>query len=129
MIGMFNSYLPIYLYVVGIAMMIGFGIPLLIVPMQWARLFRWEIPQPQELTVFLGRSVGVFISVLAVFAFRVANNPAAQPFFFDLLLWIIAGSLLIHVYGALRKAQPITETVEILVWILLFITTLTFYPT
>ena len=128
MIGMWNPYLHIYLYVLAVAMGIGFGLPLLLVPIRWARLFRWEIPERQQLATFLGRSVGVFICVLAVFAFRAANIPTVQPFFFDMLLWTVAGSLLIHIYGALTKAQPITETIEILVWIILLFVTLAFYP-
>jgi hypothetical protein len=109
-------------------MLIGFGLPLLFVPLQWARVFRWEIPQRKDLAVFLGRSVGVFIIAFSVFAYRAANNPADQPFFVDMMLWILSGSLLIHVYGAIRKAQPITETIEILVWILLILATIAFYP-
>ncbi len=128
MIGIWNSYLNIYLYVVAVAMLIGFGLPLLLVPIQWARMFRWEIPQQEQLAAFLGRTVGVFICVLAIFALKAANNPAAQHFFVDMLLWINAGSLLIHVYGAIKKAQPITETIEIVVWVLLFFATLAFYP-
>jgi hypothetical protein len=128
MIGLWNTYLHIYLYVVAVAILIGFGIPLLFVPIQWARIFRWEIPEQKQLAAFLGRTVGVFLIVLAVFAFKAANTPAVQPFFFDLLLWIISGSILIHVYGAIKKAQPITETLEILVWVLLFFVTIAFYP-
>jgi hypothetical protein len=128
MIGLWSPYLHIYLYVVAVAMGIGFGIPLLLVPIQWARVFRWEIPQQRDLATFLGRSVGVFICVLAIFAYKAANTPAVQPFFFDLLLWVIAGSFLIHVYGAIKKAQPVTETIEILLWIFLFLATLAFYP-
>ena len=128
MIGMWNPYLHIYLYVLSAGMLIGFGLPLLFVPIRWALLFRWEIPQPKELATFLGRSVGVFIIVLSVFAFRAANIPAVQPFFFDMLLWTLVGSILIHIYGAVSKAQPITETVEILMWFLLLFATLAFYP-
>ncbi len=128
MIGLWNPYLHIYLYVVAIGMLIGFGLPLLLVPIQWARLFRWEIPQPKQLAAFLGHSLGAFICVVAVFAFRAANTPAVQPFFVDMMLWIISGSILIHVYGAMKRAQPITETIEILVWFLLLFATLAFYP-
>ena len=128
MIGMWNPYLHIFLYVLAIAMLIGFGLPLLLVPIHWARLFRWEIPQPEQLAAFLGRTVGVFLCVSAIFAFRAANTPAVQPFFFDMLLWIISGSILIHVYGAIQRAQPITETIEILMWVLLLFATLAFYP-
>ncbi len=128
MIGIWSPYLHVYLYVVAVTMLIGFGLPLLLVPIHWARIFRWEIPQQKDLAAFLGRSVGVFICVLAIFAFKAANTPAVQRFFVDMLLWITAGSLLIHIYGAIKKAQPVTETIEILVWILLFLATLAFYP-
>jgi hypothetical protein len=78
MIGLWNNYLHIYLYVVAAAMLIGFGIPLLFVPIQWARVFRWEIPERKQLTAFLGRSVGVFICVIAWFAFRAASTPTVR---------------------------------------------------
>jgi hypothetical protein len=48
MIGIWNQYLHIYLYVLSIGMLIGFGLPLLFVPLYWARLFRWEIPQQAD---------------------------------------------------------------------------------
>jgi hypothetical protein len=128
MIGLWNSYLHIYLYILAALMLLGFGLPLLFIPIHWARLFRWEIPRSQQLAAFLGRTVGVFICVLSVFAFRAASTPAVQRFFVDMLIWITTGSILIHVYGAIRKAQPITETIEIIVWFLLLFATLTFYP-
>lgn len=47
MIGMWKTSIHIYLYVLTIGMLIGFGLPLLLVPLHWARLFRWGIPQPE----------------------------------------------------------------------------------
>ena len=128
MIGIWQPYSDVYLYVIGVAMLATFGIPLLIVPLRWARVFRWEVPQPENLVVFLGRSLGMFISLMAVFAFKVTYSPAAKPFFFDLMLWLIVAMIALHAYGAIRKTQPITETVEILLWVVLFLITLCFYP-
>ena len=128
MIGIWSSYLHIYLYAVGIAMLIGFGVPLLLVPNRWARVFRWQIPQEKDLATFMGRSLGVFIIVIAVFAIRAAGMPAVQPFFFDMILWTVSGSILIHAYGAITKTQPITETIEIAMWVLILLATLAFYP-
>jgi hypothetical protein len=128
MISIWQSYSDVYLYVAGVAMLVTFGIPLLVVPLRWARVFRWEIPQSKNLVVFFGRSIGVFISLTAVFAFKVTNYPAAKPFFFDLMLWLFVGMILLHAYGAIRKTQPITETVEILLWVVLSVITLCFYP-
>jgi len=128
MIGIWQSSADIFLIVAGVAMIAAFGLPLMIVPMGWARLFRWQVPQPQELATFLGRSVGVFISIIAVFSFKAAQNSAARPFFFDLMLWLFGAMIVLHVYGAIRKAQPITETLEIVLWVVLSAVTLRFYP-
>jgi len=128
MIGIWQSYSEVYLYVAGAAMLATFGLPLLVVPLSWARFLRWQVPQPDDIVVFLGRSLGIIISILAVFAFKVTSTPAAKPFFFDLMLWLFVAMIALHAYGAIRKTQPITETVEILLWVALFLITLCFYP-
>ncbi|MEW6717146.1 MAG: hypothetical protein AB1345_06565 [Chloroflexota bacterium] len=128
MIGIWQSYSDVYLFVAGVAMLATFGLPLLIAPLRWARAFRWEVPQPENLVVFLARSLGIFVLLLAVFAFKVTAYPAAKPFFFDLILWLFVAMIALHAYGAIRKTQPVTETVEILLWVALFLITLCFYP-
>jgi hypothetical protein len=128
MIGIWSAYSDVFLVVAAVIMAIAFGLPLALAPMSWARVFRWEVPQQTQLAIFLGRSVGVFILILAIFAYKVTLTPAAKPFYFDLMLWTFAGMILLHIYGAIRKAQPVTETIEIVVWILLSLVTLGFYP-
>ena len=128
MFGIWKSYADIFLIVVGVVTLLGFGLPLMLVPMRWARIFRWEVPHHQKLASFLGRSLGIFISIIAIFAFKAAQNSIAQPFYFDLMLWIFGGMILLHVYGAIRKVQPLTETLEIILWVVLSIVTLGFYP-
>jgi hypothetical protein len=109
-------------------MLVAFGLPLMVVPLRWAGVFRWEVPQPKNLVVFLGRSLGVFISVIAIFAFKAIGSPAAKPFYFDLMLWLFVTMIVLHAYGAIRKTQPITETIEIALWVVLLLITLCFYP-
>ncbi len=128
MIGIWKSSADVFLIVTGVVMLLLFGLPLTFVPMRWARLFRWEVPQSQQLVTFLGRSLGVFISIMGIMAIVVTRRPAAMSFFFDVILSVFAGMILLHVYGAIRKVQPITETLEIAVWILLSLVTLGFYP-
>jgi hypothetical protein len=127
-IGIWQGYAGLYLAVVGVAMLAGFGVPLLVVPLAWARYFRWQLPPPGQLVTFLGRSLGLLICVVAVYAFRAAVNPRAQPFFFELMLWLVGGMLVLHVYGAVKRAQPATETLEIVLWVALLLATLAFYP-
>ena len=128
MIGVWQSYADIYLYVAGAAMLVTFGIPLLFAPLDWARAFRWEVPKSENLTVFLGRSLGLFIVLLSIFAFKATASLTVKQFFYDLMLWLFVAMIALHVYGAIRKTQPITETVEIALWVALFLVTLCFYP-
>ncbi|HLB64129.1 MAG TPA: hypothetical protein VJJ46_04760 [Anaerolineales bacterium] len=128
MIGIWEAYAGTYLTVVGIAMLLAFGIPLLVAPMAWARLFRWEMPPPGQLVVFLGRSLGLFICVVGAYGIRIAAVPAGQPFFFELMLWLVVAMIGLHAYGAIKRVQPATETIEIGLWAVLLLVTLAFYP-
>jgi len=127
-IGIWQDYASAYLIVAGIAMLAAFGLPLLLAPLAWARIMRWEIPPPGQLVVFLGRSLGLFICVIAAYALRVVGEPSAQPFFFELMLWLFVGMIGLHIYGAIKRTQPITETIEIGLWVMLLLVTLVFYP-
>ena len=128
MVGLWKSYSDVFLIIVGVVTLLSFGLPLTFAPLRWARLFRWEVPQSQALVTFLGRSLGVLISIISIMGILVIRTPVAMPFFFDLLFWIFAGMILLHVYGAIRRVQPFTETLEILLWVLLIFITLGFYP-
>jgi hypothetical protein len=127
-IGVWQAYAEVYLLVAGLAILASFAVPLMVAPMAWARVFRWEIPQSGQLATFLGRSVGVLLAVVGAYAIRVAASPQAQPFFFELMIWLLAAMIALHGYGALRKAQPVTETAEIGLWVILLLVTLAFYP-
>ncbi len=128
MVGVWREYAHIFLYVAGIAMLVAYGIPLLVTPLAWARLFRWEIPESKALAVFLGRSLGLVITVVAIMAALVTGYPEAMPFFFDMMLWLLVGMLALHIYGAIVKAQPKRETLEIAIWVVLIAATVFFHP-
>jgi hypothetical protein len=128
MIGLFSTYSDIYLYIVGVAMLVGYGLPLIFAPQWWAGIFGWKIPEEKRLAVFLAQSVGILLTVISAFAFLVPGSPEVKPFFFNFLLTILGGMTLLHIYGAIRKLQPKMETWEILLWIILFFLTLGFYP-
>jgi hypothetical protein len=129
MIGIMQAYSGTFLMVTGVATLAAFGLPLLVVPLKWARLLRWEIPESRQLATFLGRSLGAFLCVIATYAIKTALVPAAQPFVYELLLWLLVAMLALHIYGAIRKEQPVTETIEIALWIILILGTLAFWPT
>ena len=128
MIGMWGSYSSHYLYVAAIGILGAFGLPMLLVPMMFGRILGWQIPDHEHLAIYFGRCLGGMACVIAVFGIHVAGTPALQPFFFNLMLGMFCILTLVHIYGAIRKIQPISETIEIIFWFGLIVLTLCFYP-
>jgi hypothetical protein len=112
----------LYLWTTGTALAVLFAIPLLLVPLRWARAFRWRFAGDQEVAVYFGRCLGACAAALSIGTLRAAHQPAAYPLMFELT--IFAGALLtiVHVIGALEGAQPWTETAEIPFWAALTVT-------
>ncbi|HZS38801.1 MAG TPA: hypothetical protein VFF06_18340 [Polyangia bacterium] len=103
-----------FLWIVAIAFLFAFALPLLVVPLDWARVFRWRVPSgDNQLTEYFGRCLGAVAVAIVVCAVRAAPRPRNHPVLFELL--IISGGLLtaVHAWGAIRRRQPWTETVEI----------------
>ncbi len=128
MVGVWGAYNNIFLLVIGVVTLLFFGLPLMLAPMSWARAFRWKLPKEKNLAITLGRSLGILISIISIFAINAVRTPAAKPFFFDLLLLTFISMAILHIYGAFRKVQPFTETIEIGMWVALGILALCFYP-
>lgn len=128
MIGIWSAYASTFLYVVAIGTVTLFGLPLLFWPLRWAKVLRWHIPDQTDLTVYFGRCLGAVICVLGVFAFLSNTSLVLQLFYFKLIMTLFIFMILVHIYGAIRRIQPISETYEILYWILMFVLSVLFYP-
>ena len=86
-----------------------YALPLLLMPLTWARWFGWKAQEGNtDLTVYFGRCLGIICTVV-----RFIPDPASQPALFDLIGLVCVGMVVVHVWGFLRKAQPLSETVEI----------------
>jgi hypothetical protein len=93
-----------------------FGLPLFLSPLRWARALRWRVPADTDLTVYLGRSLGAVAVALSTGALRAARRPEEQRTMVE--VGFLTGALLaaVHVWGALLRRQPWTETAEIAFW-------------
>jgi len=105
-----------FLFVTGVGTLLAFGLPILLTPVRWARLFRWELPDDLRLVRYFARSLGstaVAIGVTGVYLSFQQNPP--REF---LLVAILSTALLtvIHLVGTIERSQPWTETVEIAFW-------------
>ncbi len=102
-----------FLWAAGGLFLVVFALPILFAPLAWAKVFQWKLPERTELTVYFGRCLGAVATAVVVVCFRAAPRPQENKLLFELIL--VAAVLLtaIHIWGAIRREQPWTETVEI----------------
>lgn len=127
MIGIWSFHAKEFLCIIAV-LTILFAVPMLFHPLAWARAFKWRIPTETDLAVYFGRCLGGVVTVLACMCFVAANRPETQPFYFSVILTAVGVNISVHIYGAIQKIQPRSETIEIAVWMLLFILCPAFYP-
>ena len=110
------SELQIFFLVSGIGTLVFLSIPMTISPLWWAKHLRWPEETPTNLTLYLGRSLGALGLSLGVVGIIAALTNDIPPLFLLLVVLIGTSATLVHLYGALRKIQPLTETIEILIY-------------
>jgi hypothetical protein len=103
---------PALLSVTAVAVIVGYGLPLAVCPLRWARTLGWVPPDDVRLTRYLGRSLGVSILTLASFVLYAALRPPLEV----TAAWLTAAGLgmaaLPHFVGMVERSQPRFETVE-----------------
>jgi hypothetical protein len=93
------------------------ALPLLFAPLTWARWYGWKLPEGNsDLTVYFGRCLGGVAFAVIVAVAHGIPNPKSHHLLFELVSLVSGLMILIHLWGAIRKTQPLSETVEIAVW-------------
>jgi hypothetical protein len=128
MLGIWSDSAADYLLILTIATTLVFALPIFLVPLAWARLMGWRIPTHTDLAVYFGRCLGAFILILEAMMLRAALTGEAIHTVFELLAATALMMIVVHVYGALRRIQPLSETLEIGFYAGLFLLTLLFWP-
>jgi hypothetical protein len=128
MIGIWTEQGAAYLGVLAIVTMLFFSLPLFFQPLSWARLMLWEVPEQTHLAIYFGRCLGAFILIIQVIMLRGALSVADRITAFEVLYLVFGLMWLIHVYGAIRRIQPLSETLEIGLWTVLLLLNTAFYP-
>lgn len=111
-----NRRSSLFLLAAGSIGLLVFALPLLLSPLSWAERLRWRVPEDSDLTVYLGRSLGAVATALSVGGLLAARDPRRHRIVFTMAA--VAGFLLsgVHLWGAIQKKQPWTETAEIPFW-------------
>jgi len=112
----------------GAVSLTAFAIPLFLSPLRWARTLRWRVPSDTDLTVYLGRSLGALAVAVGVSALRAARRPEENRIVFEVGFLTGALEAAVHVWGALQRRQPWTETAEIAFWSAMAAAAVLMYP-
>ena len=128
MLGLWSAHAADFLLILTLATTLVFALPIFLVPLTWARLMAWQIPQQTDLAVYFGRCLGAFILILEALMLRAALTGEAMHTAFELLAATATMMIVVHVYGALKRIQPLSETLEIGFYVLLLVLTLMFWP-
>jgi hypothetical protein len=128
MLGIWRLYATDYLLILTISTTLVFALPIFLVPLTWARLMGWRIPTQTDLAVYFGRCLGAFILILEAMMLRAALTGEAIHTVFELLVATALMMVVVHVYGAFRRIQPLSETLEIGFYAGLLLLTLLFWP-
>ena len=128
MLGFFSIYSKEYLATLMIVTTLFFALPIFVAPLQWAKLMGWAIPQERHLAVYFGRCLGAFILVVEIIMLHSVMNGIRDSYAFDVLYLVFLLMAVVHIYGAIRKVQPLSETLEIGLWLALIVLNTLFYP-
>src|SRR5512137_647459 len=108
MLGLWGAHARTYLLFLMTVTTLVFALPIFLAPLKWARRFGWEIPQQTDLAVYFGRCLGAFILIVELLMLRAAVNGTGLVFTFQVLLAVSTFMIVVHVWGALRRIQPIS---------------------
>lgn len=128
MFGIWSAYGQQYLLIFSLSTVILFSVPLFLVPIYWARMMRWTIPEHTDLAVYFGRCLGALALVINLIVVQAAIRGEGVAIIFQGLNLLLALMVGVHIYGAVKRIQPITETLEIGFWFALLLLNLCFQP-
>jgi hypothetical protein len=128
MLGLWGAHARTYLLLLMAVTTAVFALPIFLAPLKWAKRFGWEIPQQTDLAVYFGRCLGSFILIVELLMLHAAVTGTGLVITFQVLLAVSAFMIIVHVWGALLRIQPVSETLEIGMYSVLALLTILFYP-
>ncbi len=128
MIGIWAAHAQAFLFVLMILTSAAFALPIFLAPLTWARRFGWRIPEHTDLAIYFGRCLGAFILIVEMLMLRAALTGTGLVFTFQVLIAVAVLMTIVHIWGAVQRIQPISETLEIGMYSGLGLLAVAFYP-
>jgi hypothetical protein len=128
MMGIWAPHAQAFLFAQMIVTSAAFALPIFLAPLTWARRFGWRIPEHTDLAIYFGRCLGAFILIVELLMLRAALTGTGLVFTFQVLIAVAVLMTIVHIWGALQRIQPISETLEIGMYAGLGLLAVAFYP-
>jgi hypothetical protein len=128
MVGLWSAHAQGYLLILMSVTTVVFGLPIFLIPLTWARVFGWRVPADSDLAVYFGRCLGAFILIVEALMLRAGLTGEGLAFTFQVLAAVGALMVIVHIWGAVQRIQPLTETLEIGMYAGMLVLTAMFYP-
>jgi hypothetical protein len=125
---MWSTHAQTYLLVTMVITTAAFALPIFLAPLRWARVLGWEIPGHTDLAVYFGRCLGAFVLIVEALMLRAALTGEGLVFTYQVILAVSAMMVIVHVWGAVQRIQPVLETLEIGMYGGLGLLSLLFWP-
>src|SRR5882724_5065748 len=113
MLGLWSAHAQTFLLMVMAVTTVVFALPIFLVPLRWARVLGWRIPEDTDLAVYFGRCLGAFVLIVEALMLRAGLTGEGLLFTYQVIVAVAAMMVLVHIWGALQRIQPILETLEI----------------
>jgi len=127
-IGIWAAHAQLFLLVLMVVTSALLALPIFLAPLTWARRLGWQIPEHTDLAVYFGRCLGAFILIVELLMLRAAFTGTGLVFTFQVLIAVAILMTVVHIWGALQRIQPISETLEIGMYAGLGVLAVMFYP-
>ncbi len=104
------------------------AVPIYLFPLDWAEALGWDVPQNSDLVVYYARGGGSFLLIAEFLMLRAAMTGRNLRLGYEVLMLAGGAMVVLHVWGALREAQPLSETLEIIFYSAIVAAGVLFYP-
>lgn len=101
----------VFLAVVGVFFLVGFALPLFLVPFEWAEAFGWDVERT-DLGSYFGRCLGAVAIAISGQALWASRAPGRYRPLFELIAAAAALLAIVHLRGLVEESQPVVEHVE-----------------
>ncbi|HSW13597.1 MAG TPA: hypothetical protein VLI06_12205 [Solimonas sp.] len=128
MLGLWGAHAQSFLLVGMIVTTLAFALPIFLAPLRWARVLGWRLPADTDLAVYFGRCLGAFVLIVEALMLRAALTGEALHFTFEVIAAVATMMVLVHVWGAVQRIQPLLETLEIGMYAGLLLLAILFWP-